>query len=98
MRDLTYSYHLQGLDQMSVAPDKGRSNITKALETLTDISKVAPMSVALSLFKDSKLDELVNIYSKGLPEERDHAFEILSPLYPTEQQRLEKIKKGDENK
>ena len=98
MRDLTYSYHLQGLDQMSVAPDKGRSHITKALETLTDISKVAPMSVALSLFKDSKLDELVNIYSKGLPEERDRAFEILSPLYPTEQQRLEKIKKGDENK
>lgn len=98
MRDLTYQYHLQGLDQMSVSPDKGRANITKALETLTKIYQVAPMSVALSMFKDAKLDELVNIYSKGTQDERERAYDILSPLYSTEQTRLNQIKKGAENR
>ena len=52
------------------------------------------MSVALSMFKDAKLDELVNLYTKGSQTERDNAYDILSPIYPTEQDRLNKIKKG----
>ena len=50
------------------------------------------MSVGLSLFKDAKLDELVNIYSKATPEERDHAVKVLSALYPTDNDRIQKIK------
>ncbi|MCI9285832.1 MAG: DUF4835 family protein [Muribaculaceae bacterium] len=96
MRDLYYQYHLQGLDQMSVSPDKGRSTIDSSLDILTEVYKVAPMSVGLSMFRDAKLDELVNIYSKGTPEERSHAYDLLSPLYPTDHEQLEKIKKGDE--
>lgn len=96
MRDLLYQYHRNGLDQMSVSPDKGRANITQALNTLDAVYKVAPMSVGLSMFKDAKLDELVNIYSKGLQDERESVAKMLQPLYPTEQQRLEKIRKGDQ--
>jgi len=92
LRDMIYKYHLQGLDQMSVSPDKGRKAIDSTLDTLTDIYKVAPMSVGLSLFKDAKLDELVNIYSKATPEERDHAVKVLSALYPTDNDRIQKIK------
>lgn len=96
IRDLYYNYHLQGFDQMSVSPDKGRKTIDTSLDVLTEIFKVAPMSVGLSMFKDAKLDELVNIYSKAPSEERQHAYDVLSPIFPTEQQRLEKIKRGDE--
>ncbi|MDE6038002.1 MAG: DUF4835 family protein, partial [Duncaniella sp.] len=92
LRDLTYIYNLQGLDQMSVSPDKGRKTIDQSLEILSAIYKVAPMSVGLSLFRDAKLDELVNIYSKATPEEREHAYKLLSSLYPTDQDRLKKIK------
>lgn len=95
MRDLYYAYHLQGLDQMSVSPDKGRQAIDKSLDILTDVYKVAPMSVGLSMFKDAKLDELVNVYSKATAEERQHAYDLLSNIFPTEQQRLEEIKRGD---
>ena len=52
------------------------------------------MSVALSMFKDAKLDELVNLYTKASQTERDNAYEILSSLYPTENDRLNKIKIG----
>lgn len=95
IRDLYYTYHLQGLDQMSVSLDKGRKTIDGTLDILNDVFKVAPMSVGLSMFKDAKLDELVNIYSKAPADEREHAYQLLSPMFPTEQTRLEKIKQGD---
>lgn len=98
IRELYYSYHIQGLDQMSVSPDKGRKTIGSSLEILGKVFSVAPMSVGLSMFKDAKMDELVNIYSKAPVEEREHAYELLSPIFPTEQMRLEKIKKGDESR
>ena len=94
LRDMVYKYHREGIDQMSVSPDKGRAAITESLETLKNIYHVAPMSVGLSMFRDSKLDELVNVYTKGSQEERDRVVEILSSLYPTDQDRIQKIKEG----
>ena len=97
MRKLLYDYHRKGLDEMVTSPDKGRATITESLKELTTIYKNAPMSVALSLFRDAKLDELVNVYSKAPQTERDEAYEILQPIYPTETERLDKIKKGSDN-
>ncbi|MDE6811925.1 MAG: DUF4835 family protein [Muribaculaceae bacterium] len=96
MRNLLYNYYRKGLDEMVTSPDKGRSTITESLKELSKIYKNAPMSVGLSIFRDSKLDELVNVYSKAPSSEREIAFEILDPIYPTDKDRLEKIKKGSE--
>lgn len=96
IRDLIYQYHRQGLDMMFTSVDKGRANITAQLETIKKIYDTLPMSVALSLFKDAKFDELVNIYSKAPAEERTKVYKLLEPVYPTEQTRLEQIRKGDE--
>lgn len=94
LRSLLYEYHRLGLDEMVLSPDKGRAKISSTLEYLRKIYDVAPMSVALSMFKDAKLDELVNLYTKASQTERDNAYEILSSLYPTENDRLNKIKIG----
>lgn len=96
IRNLLYDYHRKGLDEMVTSPDKGRAVITESLKELKTIADNSPMSVALSLFRDSKLDELVNIYSKAPSTERETAYDILQPIYPTESERLDKIKKGDE--
>lgn len=98
MRDLLYQYHRKGLDEMANSPDKGRNEITGALENLKNIAQSAPMSVGLSIFRDSKLDELVNIYSKSNADERGKAFEILQPVYPSDNDRLIKIKNGGEKR
>lgn len=97
IRNLLYNYHRKGLDEMVTSPDKGRAVITESLKELKTVADNAPMSVILSLFRDSKLDELVNIYSKAPATERETAYDILQPIYPTESERLEKIKKGAEN-
>ncbi|WP_295730409.1 DUF4835 family protein [uncultured Muribaculum sp.] len=94
LRDMLYAYHRTGLDEMSVSPDKGRQRITQSLDILSEVSKVAPMSVGISLFKDAKLDELVNVYSKAPQDERERVYELLYSLYPTEGKRLDMIKKG----
>lgn len=92
MRQLLYNYHRKGLDEMVTAPDKGRAVITEQLKVLEAIYQADPMNVALSIFRDTKLDELVNIYSKASQTERDEVLRILSPIYPTDTERLEKIK------
>lgn len=96
IRNLIYDYHRKGLDEMVTSPDKGRAVITESLKELKTVADNSPMSVALSLFRDSKLDELVNVYSKAPSSERDAAYDILQPIYPTESERLDKIKKGEE--
>ncbi|MBQ2838149.1 MAG: DUF4835 family protein [Muribaculaceae bacterium] len=94
LRTLFYEYHRLGLDEMVLSPDKGRAKISSTLDYLKKIYDVAPMSVGLSMFKDAKLDELVNLYTKASQTERDNAYEILSSLYPTENDRTNKIKTG----
>lgn len=95
IRDMAYNYHRKGLDEMVTSPDKGREVITESLKTLGEVYRNAPMSVALSMFHDAKLDELVNIYSKAPQSQRDEVYDILSPIYPTDTRRLDKIRKPD---
>lgn len=94
IRDLLYQYHRRGLDEMSVSPDKGRQTIAKSLEDIQKVYDGNSMSVALSMFKDAKMDELVNVFSKGTQEERKNAYDLLSPIYPTEMDRINKIRDG----
>lgn len=98
LRDMTYNYYRLGLDNMQISMDKGRAAVTESLGTLKKIYDVAPMSVALSMFKDAKLDELVNIYSKAPADEREKVYKLLEPIFPTEQERLTAIKKGSEQR
>jgi hypothetical protein len=94
LRKMLYEYHRQGLDEMALSPEKGRAKITATLDNLTAVMNVDGMSVGLSLFKDAKLDELVNIYTGADQTEREKVAELLSPIYPTEMKRINMIKKG----
>ncbi|MCH5234579.1 MAG: DUF4835 family protein [Muribaculaceae bacterium] len=96
LRDLTYQYHRKGLDEMVTSPDKGRAAITESVEIIKEIYDKSPMSVGLSIFRDSKLDELVNVYSQAPQTEREKVYDILQPIFPTDRSRIEKIKKPDE--
>lgn len=95
VRDMLYNYHRKGLDEMVTSPDKGRAVITESLQGLKTVYGNAPMSVALSIFRDAKLDELVNLYSKAPATERQSVYDLLQPIYPTESDRLNKIKNPD---
>ena len=93
IRQMLYDYHRMGLDQMAVTVDKGRSTITHSLENLGKIYEVAPLSVCLAMFKDAKLDELINVYSKANMTEKESVYEMLYQVYPSETEKLNQIKK-----
>jgi hypothetical protein len=97
IRDVLYNYHRMGLDQMVLSVDKGRAAVTQSLESLKKVYDAVPMSVCLSMFRDAKLDEIVNIYSKANTSEKESVYELLYPLYPTEGARLNKIKEESTN-
>ena len=97
IRQMLYDYHRMGLDQMVVTVDKGRSAITHTLENLAKIYDVAPMSVCLTMFKNAKLDELIQIYSKANMTEKENVYEMLYQVYPSESTHLEDIKKTPGN-
>ena len=98
-RELLYLYHRNGFDEMSVSVDKGRKVVTDAIKNqLKAIYEANSMSVLLPMFCDSKLDELVSLYSEASQTEREEVYKILSNLYPTEEQRLTQLRKGKETR
>lgn len=93
IRTILYNYHRNGLDIMVTSVDKGRAVVTQCLTSeLKKVFDAQPMSVCLSMFKDAKLDEIVNIYSKANMTEKENVYEALYAMWPTELERLNKIK------
>ena len=94
MRDILYDYHRKGLDEMSMSPEKARSVITRIVtEDLPKIYSNAPMSVALTIFRDAKLDEVINIFTQGTDTEKKDVTRELNELYPTDNRRISEINK-----
>ena len=93
-RKYLYTYHRLGLDEMSIAAAKSRTTITEGLKTLKTVYKNHPSSsVVLTPFLEAKLDEIINIYSKGSNEECNTAYDVLSYIIPTSQHRFNSLKK-----
>lgn len=94
MRTMLYDYHRRGLDEMASSPDKARAVIAKIVtDDLPAVYAASPMSVALNLFHDSKIDELVNIFKRGSDSEKKNVVKVLDELYPTDQSLIESITK-----
>ena len=91
-REMWYTYHRQGLDQMAQSVDKGRTQISSSFEQLTAVRSADAMTPLLSLFINAKLDELVNIYSEAPMSEKKSIHDRLTDLFPTYSRQLAPIK------
>lgn len=93
-RQLQYDYYRNGLDEMANNADRGRTNITTALEeNLKKCHENRPMSSLPQIWTDYKKDELANIYKgKGTPKEKESVYEILFGINASQNASWEKIK------
>lgn len=82
IRECMYKYHRLGLDIMFDKTDDGRKEILKSLDLLVDVYKTRPATFIMELFFNAKADEIVNIFSKGLPDEKTKAVSILTTVNP----------------
>lgn len=92
-RDMWYNYHRKGLDEMAANPDRGRTTIIGLLPVLEQVKSARPTSPLLQMFADSKLDEVVLIYSKATTQEKQEGYKMLSNLCPALTTRMESLKK-----
>lgn len=93
-RQLQYDYYRNGLDEMANNADRGRTNITTAIEN--DLKKAhndKPLSRLPAVWTDYKKDELANIFKgKGTQKEKESVYEILFSINPSQNNSWEKIK------
>ena len=93
-RQLQYDYYRKGLDEMANNAERGRTEITTALETgLKKAKENRPLSMLPQIWTDYKKDELANIYKgKGTPKEKEAVFEILTSINPSQNKYWDQIK------
>ncbi|QGY47244.1 DUF4835 family protein [Maribellus comscasis] len=94
-RNCLYQYHRQGLDLMSERPDDGRSTIANALRDIQKVFRRRPNTYIVQAFFDAKADELVNIFSKSYPDERNRVMAILTEVDPANGNKYEKIAENE---
>ena len=93
-RQLQYDYYRQGLDEMAQNVERGRTNVTTAIETgLKKAHEEKPLSMLPQIWTDYKKDELAGIYKgKGTQKEKESVYDILFGINASQNTTWEKIK------
>ena len=93
-RQLQYDYYRKGLDEMANNAERGRTEISIAIED--DLQKAhqdKPLSLLPQIWTDYKKDELANIYKgKGTQKEKQRIYDILMGLNASQNNSWEAIK------
>ena len=92
-RQLQYDYYRKGLDEMANNAERGRTEISTALEEqLKKAHDNKPLSLLPQIWTDYKKDELVNIYKgKGTQKEKQAIYDLLSAINASQNPSWEKI-------
>nr|WP_044125669.1 DUF4835 family protein [Segatella buccae] len=93
-RQLQYDYYRKGLDEMANNAERGRTEITTAIEShLKKSHEDKPLSLLPQIWTDYKKDELANIYQgKGTQKEKENVYEILFSINASQNAAWDKIK------
>ncbi len=95
-RNVMYTYHRQGLDLMAQKPEEGRANIANSLRDIQSVFRRRPSTYILQMFFDAKADELVNVFSKSYPDERNRVVAILNEVDPSNGSKYKRIAESED--
>ena len=93
-RQLQYNYYRKGLDEMANNVERGRTEITTAIqENLKKAHEDRPLSMLPQIWTDYKKEEIANIYKgKGTQKEKESVYDILFSINASQNNTWEKIK------
>lgn len=93
-RQLQYDYYRKGMDEMANNAERGRTNISTALEEgLKAAHDNKPLSLLPQIWTDYKRDELASIYKgKGTRKEKDSIYDILISINASQNDAWELIR------
>ena len=92
-RQLQYDYYRKGLDEMANNPERGRTEISAAIESdLKQAHTDKPLSLLPQIWTDYKKDELASIYKgKGTQKEKQRIYDILMGMNASQNNSWEQI-------
>ena len=92
-RQLQYDYYRKGLDEMASNAERGRTEISTALEEgLKKAHDNKPLSLVPQIWTDYKKDELASIYKgKGTQKEKQAIYDLLMSINASQSSTWEKI-------
>jgi hypothetical protein len=82
LRECMYKYHRLGFDMMYQDVAAGRAVCFDALKNLEQIHNQRPLSFPMQMFFNAKYQEIVDLFSGGLPEEKSKLVPILQKVDP----------------
>ena len=94
-RQLQYDYYRKGLDEMANNAERGRTEISNALENgLKTAHENKPLSLLPQIWTDYKKDELKNINKgKGTQKEKERIYDMLMTINASQSNAWDDIKK-----
>ena len=93
-RQLQYDYYRKGLDEMANNAERGRTEVTTALENgLKKSHEDKPLSLLPQIWTDYKKEELANIYKgKGTQKEKESVYEMLMGINASQSNTWNKVR------
>jgi hypothetical protein len=81
--EFLYQYHRLGLDVMSETPDAGRAVILEALKLLQQVNQQSTALYLMTIFVQTKQQEIINIFKEGTPTEKQQVLQIMKQIDPS---------------
>ena len=91
-REVMYSYHREGLDEMSTDVKIGKENIASSIIPFQTMNNRRPNSFLLRVFFDAKSDEIEEIFSDGPSVNVTELVDVLGNIAPTYSSKWRNIK------
>ncbi|MGB8357959.1 MAG: DUF4835 family protein [Bacteroidales bacterium] len=96
VREFVYQYHILGLDKLESDAPQARTNIYESLKLLQEVyrQRPDPYMYYMSIILEAKVNELVNIFTPGFPDEKNRVVQILVEIDPANEKKYQQILTG----
>jgi len=81
-RECLYLYHLKGLDDMKENMGNGRTSVITAMDKMQAVAKGTPNLYFVTVFMDTKRDEIINIFSQAPVTDKTTVVPFLKVIDP----------------
>lgn len=93
LREATYMYHRQGMDNMHENPELGLANVMKAMQKLKEVNTGYPNAMATQMFVNAKAEEIIQILLGGTSTQRRDVYGLMVKIDPSNASRYTPIRR-----
>ena len=94
LREANFKYHRQGFDMLSENVQTGRKSVLEAVKLIEKVHQAEPNSFNVRLFFTAKNDEIIKLFSKAEPAEKNEIVSVLDIIDPANSTKYTGIREG----